>query len=647
MLRVFGLNLLFLVIAFSLTSCGVVELINVPPIAIAKASPTSGFVPHTVNFDGSESFDPDGFIVSYKWNFGDASSGDGAKVTHTYVKKGVFTAVLIVTDNLGATGTSQVAITVLNPPPTPGFTFSPPNPLTLETVTFDASSSFDLAVYHLKPQSITQYLWDFGDGSTGSGVITTHTYTKGQSYNVTLTVVDDDGASASITKTVQVENRPPTASFTATPSSGTAPLTVGFDASASSDLDGTIVSYQWNFGDGASGEGVTIQHTYTAAGNFTATLVVTDDLGTQGSSQQIIAVGRPPRIVSVSPTESAVSTPVTITGNAFGDDPSAVTVTFGGVTAVIDSVQDSQIIARVPVIPTPNGLPTPAPIKVTVSAVESNSVGFQVIRGILFTSAVDGAYQIFIMNPDGSGLTQVTKTGGAMPAWSPDGTRIAFAGSGEGPGMGSEVWIMNADGSGQIQLTSGPESSSWRPAWSPDGTKIAFVSAPLTGGVIKIFIINVDGTNKQELTAGELPAWSPDGTKIAYNSSVNPQIFVINVDGTGQTQLTFTPTGVENFEPAWSSDVSKIVFSRQIPFEGHHIFVMNADGTGQTQLTFASASTENYGTDWSPDGTKIAFISTRSGCRAVFVMNADGTDQKQIGLCASIPALNDSVAWLH
>ena len=137
------------------------------------------------------------------------------------------------------------------------------------TVNFDASASSD------PDGSITSYVWNFGDGNSGSGVTVSHTYNSAGTYTARLTVTDDDGSTDTATRTIQVSspsitNTPPNASFIATPTSGEAPLTVNFDASASSDPDGSITSYVWNFGDSSTGSGVTVPHTYNSAGTYMA-----------------------------------------------------------------------------------------------------------------------------------------------------------------------------------------------------------------------------------------------------------------------------------------------------------------------------------------------------------------------------------------
>jgi PKD repeat protein len=194
-----------------------------------------------------------------------------------------------------------------NQAPTARITASPTSGEAPLSVSFNASGSTD------PDGSIVSYSWNFGEGTSGTGVTRGHTYNNSGNYTVSLTVTDDDGATDSASTVIQVTtppipNQAPTASFTATPSSGNAPLSVSFNASASSDPDGTIVSYSWNFGDGATTTGVSRSHTYDSAGNYTATLTVTDDDGATDSSSRLIQVTEPPAS-NLPPNQPVIASP--------------------------------------------------------------------------------------------------------------------------------------------------------------------------------------------------------------------------------------------------------------------------------------------------------------------------------------------------
>src|SRR2546421_168066 len=196
--------------------------------------------------------------------------------------------------------------------------------------------------------------------------------------------------------------------------------------------------------------------------------------------------------------------------------------------------------------------------------------------------------------------------------------QIAFLSNREGY---YEIYAINADGSGQVDLTNNP-ATDWEIAWSPDGSKIAFTSSRDRNW--EIYVMNADGSGQVNLTNNSapdyLPAWSPDGQKIAFASERdgNGEIYVMNADGSGLVNLTDNPA-VDNAGAAWSPDGSKIVFytNRDGNYE---IYAVNVDGSGSTRLTNDPAY--DVSPAWSPDGSHIAFESTRGG---IYVMNADGS----------------------
>ncbi len=247
--------------------------------------------------------------------------------------------------------------------------------------------------------------------------------------------------------------------------------------------------------------------------------------------------------------------------------------------------------------------------------------------------------EVFTINPDGTGESVLTDhpLRDGDPSWSPDGTKLAFESFRD---AGSEVYVMNADGTGVTRLTFNGPAEDRGTSWSPDGEQIVFHSgrfpAPPGPGhsSLEIFKMNADGSGQTRLTNNvfqdALASWSPDGTKIAFNSNRDDgdhEIYVMNTDGSDQTRLTSSPG--EDAHPMWSPDGSKIVFhSRRTG--NLDIFMMNADGTGVTQLT--DTPTFEFFPVWSPDGEKITFIGNTldEGNFDVYVMNADGSDITRI-----------------
>ncbi len=168
------------------------------------------------------------------------------------------------------------------------FTYSPSTPVVGETITFNGTGS--------TPNGgvISQYMWDFGDGITGWGIILEHSYASLRTYEVKLTVTDSEGLTDSTTRNVTV-HAAPVASFTYTPSVPKVGEVVIFNASASySPEESAIVGFTWDFGDGANGTGMIETHTYTDSGTYVVMLTVKDVVGNEDTDSVMITVAEAP-----------------------------------------------------------------------------------------------------------------------------------------------------------------------------------------------------------------------------------------------------------------------------------------------------------------------------------------------------------------
>ncbi len=211
-----------------------------------------------------------------------------------------------------------------------------------------------------------------------------------------------------------------------------------------------------------------------------------------------------------------------------------------------------------------------------------------------------------------------------------------------------EIWVMNADGTEARPLTSSPQRDI-EPAWSPDGTMIAFASARDDPENLQIYIMNADGSEQRRLFEqvrpwdSWSPAWSPDGKRIAYQ--VNKEvlqngfdIYVANVDGTNEQLLVGGPG--DQFHVSWSPDGKYIVYVDQ-GMEDSEIYIANADGSDPRPIT-NNDSNEDY-PRWSPDGQWILFQSNRDAVWRLYRMRPDGSDVQRVG----VPVLGQDVmgAW--
>lgn len=284
---------------------------------------------------------------------------------------------------------------------------------------------------------------------------------------------------------------------------------------------------------------------------------------------------------------------------------------------------------------------------------------------IAFSDYVSG--QVYAVNPDGSGLVQLTHTDGKhaadFPSWSPDGEHLLFTISRtthDGADR-SRIWVMDADGDNQHQLTGDTRGfRDYVPKYTPDASQIVFTRCQPDDGVCAIWKMRADGTHKQALTpyvhdsSNEVVDFresvSPDGTQIAFarffDGGVIARVFVMNADGSDPEAIT--PPRLEAWAPDWAPDGERIAFSSNGARPGSSVFTMRPDGTDIQRLTPSRFPNNDFSGVYSPHGNRIAFASDRNYpdlcCVDLFAMKTDGSDQHMIDFGLSDPGVLEP-AW--
>jgi len=319
---------------------------------------------------------------------------------------------------------------------------------------------------------------------------------------------------------------------------------------------------------------------------------------------------------------AAVGTTATIHGEGFGNDPGRGRVEIGGLPAPVVSWCDTQVDVVVPVIATPHGRAVETTVRLTLGSGQTHEFAFTIVRGIVFGSSREGMQQIYVVNPDGTGVRRLTYSVdyAQFPELSPDGTMIAFQGYVNREGS---LWVMDGDGSNLRRIL--PEGSeAVCLTWAPDSKSIAFTRPD---GFL--YSMRLDGTEValvMEATGYlRFPSWSPDGRKIAveqiYSAERRSEIFILDLE-TGERELL-----CEGMHPEWSPDGTQVVYD--YPSDcGWSIFTVAADGSNRTSLTCGAM--DMYPT-WSPDGKQIVFDSCFTRC-GLHIMDSTGGNLRSLSL---------------
>jgi len=239
--------------------------------------------------------------------------------------------------------------------------------------------------------------------------------------------------------------------------------------------------------------------------------------------------------------------------------------------------------------------------------------------------------EIWLMNADGSGLRSVTDSPhrDCGPAWSPDGSQIAFYTHQVEHDLTWSLYVMNADGTGRQRLTSGYNVRDHQVRWSPDGTRLLFGRE--YDSTSELWLIDPDGSDATKIMgiSGGGPDWSPDGSRIVYHTSTGgtSSNALVTIDPDGTDPDTLISGEGRYWEPVWSPDGTRIAYA----LEGErsfNIWVMDADGSDPVQLT--DNDYWDGGAEWSPDSTQILFCSMHDDRFELYLINTDGSEERRI-----------------
>ncbi len=292
-------------------------------VTIASASPNPTEVSKSTNFTATTS----GGVGSSNciWDFGDGVAADTCSAAHVYSTVGNFTAIVTATDTLGVSATSSTTVSV-KPKLAVSTSTSPKVTEVSKSATFNATTSFGVG----SPACS----WSFGDGSSGTGCLTTHTYSTSGTFTAIVTATDS--LSVTVTRTVSVTVNPQLAVMASASPTSTVGTAVSFTTSITVGV--SPVSCNWTFGDGSSGTGCQTSHIYAAAGTFVATVTATDNLNVT-STHSVTLVVDLAVTMSASPSPTEIGVPMTFTTIATGGvSPYTFSWSFGDGTSQVGSI---------------------------------------------------------------------------------------------------------------------------------------------------------------------------------------------------------------------------------------------------------------------------------------------------------------------
>jgi PKD repeat protein len=474
------------VFGFSTASSIPITVVDVAP-TVTIGAPSSATVQAAVSFTGSAT-SPSSYEqaagFTFQWNFGDGTTGTGSSPAHTFAADGIYTVTAIATDVYGTQGQATSVISIL-----PSVSVAP-----VSAINAGASATFNGTA--VGSSSFT-YNWNFGDTTSATGSLNpTHIYANPGSYTTTLTATDSNSLSSSSSVVVTVNDVAPTVSLTA-PTAADATKSVSFAATAT-DISPAVqaagFSYSWAFGDGATGTGASLSHTFASAGTYTVNVIATDKYGKTGSASGTITISTPPTISAGSAltvnagssltfsqaTESGGAAPLTYSW-AFGDGtsasgslhPSHTYANPGSDTATVTVTDGNNVSSSSSVVVTVNDVAPTVSLSAPTAADATKSVSFSATATSIIPSVQAAGFSYSWNFGDGS----LAVLGGASPSHT-----FASAGTYTVNVTATDEYGKTGSASGTITISTPPTISAGSALTVNAGSSLTFSQATESGG---------------------------------------------------------------------------------------------------------------------------------------------------------------------
>jgi len=590
---------------------------NQPPTASFSATPSSALVGQSISFNAAASIDADGAIVSYSWAFGDGSSGSGVTTSYSYASPGTYTVFLTVQDNHGASGTTSRQV-IVQTPSSPdlvvqSLTTSPPGPAVGQSVTFTVvvanQGTATAGAFRVRLDgaslSTTATSSQLAAGATRTLSLVLPLTVSSETFTVRiddLSQVAESNESNNAQSILVTATTPAPVARTGGPYTGLAGTPVTLNGSASS---GSITTYLWSFGDGTTGQGSVVAHTYAFAGTYSVTLTVSGPGGqSTETTQAVIGSPQPALIASVSLPKSVytVGEAMTIT----------ITLNRAAYVYLCDVTADNRVVLLFPSVYEPGN---------------ALAAGTRVVPA--------GAYTLRVSEPAGADTLRLYAAVGPIP-----GFPASFVGLDSPLVLSTNPTAFHNTVLGTMQATFAPSDR------ATSSVSLTIQSAPPTTGTLRVLSSPTGATVRLDGTA--------IGTTNLDRPNVSPGLHTVEISRAGYQTETRQATVVAGSTttvqvnltalPANQSPIAAFTYAPTSPTAGAAV-QFDASASADPDGTIIS-----YAWDFGDGGTAVGAVVTHSyaasgSYTAQLTVTDNGGKPAQVARTVTV-VLSDDVGWV-